>query len=441
MKITKITNSFCSLGVIDSKLNVFDVLMATKYGSSYNSYILDVGDGYILFDTIKLFKMPNKSPSLSEYIENLKKITNNSLKKIKYIVVTHTEPDHSGAILDIIKLCNKNCQILASETAIEYLENIFNSKFNARSIKDKEELKIGNKTLIFNHIPMMHWPDSIFTIIKEEKIAVTCDTFGTHYALDSLKITTLEKNKIKDYKESYVYYYESVMCHYKMFVQMAVARFKENINLIDIIATGHGPILDNKKWVERGINEYERLSKNNLSKNPTIIFLNSSAYCYTTEIMEVIKKTLTKEIKGVIFKIYNIDALTYNEKIKIKIVSEIKKSQGLLIGTPTLNNDAVPFIHEILAWLSPPENFQKYAGCYGSYGWSGEAVRNITQKFSQIRMKTIKGLLVRFRMSEEQKKYVIKWAGAFSNYINTGIIEEDFQYKNNNLMKKTIWKQ
>ena len=440
MKSISVTKDLTWVGVIDSEVEVFDVVMKTEHGSSYNSYLLDTGDGVILFDTVKLFTENDGIPSYDDFVGKLKEIIGD-LKKIKYIVVTHTEPDHSGSVLKISKECDPNCQIIGSAVAIDYLEHIFNKKFNSKEVKDQEVMKIGNKTLKFFLIPMLHWPDSIFTLIEEDRAIITCDTLGAHYAFKDMKISLLKPNKEEEFKNSFVHYYNCIMSPYKPFVKMAMMKIQGIRDKFDVVGTGHGPLLDTPKWIDYAINVYKEHSTVKKEQKKKIIVLMSSAYGFTQEIKDSVIEGMKKsdENNDLMFKEYNLDAISFNEKLINEIRHEIHTATGILCGTPTINNDAIPYFYELFSHVSPAEDYGKFAGVFGSYGWSGEAVGNVTQRLSQLRMKTVKALRIRFRQSKEQRKDAIKWGEMFGKYILTRKTEPDFIYRNTKL-EEILWK-
>ncbi len=440
MKSIKITDSLTWVGVVDSEIEVFDVVMKTKHGSTYNSYLLDTGDGIVLFDTVKLFTENDGIPSYNDFVKKLKEIIGD-LKKIKYIVVTHTEPDHSGSVLKISKECHPDCQIIGSAVAIDYLEHIFNKKFNAKEIKDQEVMKIGNKTLKFFSIPMLHWPDSIFTLIEEDKTIVTCDALGAHYAFSDIKISLLDSSKDKEYKESFVHYYNCIMSPYKPFVKMAMAKMQAVRDKFNVVATGHGPLLDTPKWIDFAINSYKENSTVKKEEKKKVIVLVSSAYGYTDEIKEAVLSGMKKNDpdNNLIFKEYNLDAISFTNELVNEIKQEIHSATAILCGTPTINNDAIPFFYEIFSHVSPAEDYGKFAGVFGSYGWSGEGVANVTQRLAQLRMKTVKALRIRFRQSEDQKKDAIEWGRKFGEYILTRKTNPEFIFRNTKI-EEILWK-
>ena len=157
MSALKLREGFYWTGIIDDKLRVFDIIMYTEFGTTYNSYAMKAGDKVILFETAK-------AKFWDEYLENLKEVID--VTKIDYLVVSHTEPDHAGSVEMLLDL-SPQMKILATGCAIGFLKEIVNRDFVAIPVKDSQVMEIGGKTLRFMHVPNLHWPDTMYTFIEE----------------------------------------------------------------------------------------------------------------------------------------------------------------------------------------------------------------------------------------------------------------------------------
>ncbi|WP_250675260.1 FAD-dependent oxidoreductase [Paraclostridium ghonii] len=380
LKSLKLKNDLYWVGSLDPGLRVFDIIMYTPYGTTYNSYVLKAGKKTILFETVK-------AKHFDSYLARLKDL-NIDLKSIDYIVVSHTEPDHAGSVEKILKL-SPNAKIIASQNAVSYLKEIVNDKFEYIVVNDNDEIKIENKTLKFYSVPLLHWPDTIYTYIKEENVLVTCDSFGSHYSCEGVVNTKIENKE--HYMEALRYYYDCIMGPFKPYILKAIDKIKE-LNL-DMICPGHGPVLiENPREI---VDIYEKWSSEELivpKKDITICYV--SAYGYTGEIAKNIKKGIEQ------YSDYNVkmyDVINHNMD---EIINSITYSQGVLFGTPTINGDALKPIWDILVSLNPIVHGNKVASCFGSFGWSGEGVPNVMDRLKQLRMNTIDPLLVNFKPSE-----------------------------------------
>ena len=168
---------------------------------------------------------------------------NQKLIFIEYIIVNHTEPDHAGSIEKMLEL-NPNLTIVGSRTAIDFLKNICNREFKNIEVKSGDSLSLGDKTLNFIDAKLLHWPDSMYTYLVEDKVLFTCDSFGAHYSLDTVLQSTIKNQE--DYMSAFKYYYDMILAPFKPFFLEAIARI-ESLD-IDMICTGHGPVLDEDPW-------------------------------------------------------------------------------------------------------------------------------------------------------------------------------------------------
>ena len=199
METLKLRNNFYWTGIVDDKLRVFDIIMYTEFGTTYNSYVMKAGDKTILFETAK-------AKFFEEYLEELKQITD--VEKIDYLVVSHTEPDHAGSVEKLLEI-NPGLKIIATGCAINFLKEIVNGEFTALSVKDNQEMKIGDKTLKFLIVPNLHWPDTMYTYIEEEQILVTCDSFGSHYGFKDILLSKVTDQE--GYMRATKYYFDNII--------------------------------------------------------------------------------------------------------------------------------------------------------------------------------------------------------------------------------------
>ena len=177
----KITENIHWVGAIDYDLKVFDIIMETEFGSTYNSYLVIGSEKTALIETAKVqFK--------DEFFDRIKKHVD--IKDIDYLIMNHTEPDHSGSIKYIIDE-NPEIEIYASAPALMNLKEILNIPFKGKRVINNMSLSLGDKTLDFYIQPNLHWPDTMFTHIKESEILFTCDFFGAHFSTDIIKVNDL----------------------------------------------------------------------------------------------------------------------------------------------------------------------------------------------------------------------------------------------------------
>ncbi len=380
MRSIQLREDFYWTGIIDDTLRVFDIIMYTEFGTTYNSYVLKAGDKTVLFETAK-------AKFFEEYLAKLKEVTD--VTKIDYLVVSHTEPDHAGSV-EMLLDCSPQMKIIATATAIGFLKEIVNRDFVSLPVKDNQKMTIGDKTLRFLVVPNLHWPDTMYTFIEEEQILVTCDSFGSHYCLPEV-VSTAIKNE-DDYQSALRYYYDCIIGPFKPFMLKALDRI-EGLD-ITMIATGHGPVLveDRIPQVLKTYREWSTVVNPNPKK--TVIIPYVSAYGYTA--------ALAEKIAGGVRDSGDIDVRLYDMVTadKAKVNEELLFADGILFGTPTIVGDALQPIWDLVISMFPGTHGGKYASAFGSYGWSGEGVPNIIDRLKQLKMKVSDGLRIRFKPSE-----------------------------------------
>ena len=382
MKTLKLKDDIFWIGSLDPGLRVFDIIMKTEFGTTYNSYLVKGSEKTALVETVKL-------KCYDDYLDKLKEL-DVDIKDVDYIIINHTEPDHSGSIEKLLAL-NPKIQIVGSKSAIEFLKHITNMEFNSIEVKDGSELSLGNKTFKFIDAKFLHWPDSIYTYLVEDKMLFSCDSFGAHYSLDTVLQSTIKNQD--DYMKAFDYYYANILAPFKSFFLQAIARI-ENLE-IDMVCTGHGPVLDEDPWKIINLSrEYSAEAK--LNKGKLVVIPYVSAYGYTKELAEEIGKALTDA--NITVELY--DMVTSDEN---EVLGRIYAADGVLLGSPTILGEALKPILDLLTSMYPPMYKGKLASAFGSYGWSGEAVPHIIERLKQIKLKPFgEGFKVRFKPSEDQ---------------------------------------
>ena len=381
MQTLKLKENFYWTGIVDDKLRVFDIIMYTEFGTTYNSYVLKTEDKTILFETAKV-------KFFDEYLEELKSITD--IHQIDYLVVDHTEPDHAGSVEKLLDL-NPNMKIIGTGCAINFLKNIVNRDFYSISVNDNQTMKIGDKTLRFLVVPNLHWPDTMYTYIEEDKVLVTCDSFGSHYGFHEIL-----RSKVQDeegYMRATKYYFDNILGPFKPYMLDAIHRVRELD--VTMICTGHGPVLDAK--IPELLDIYEGwCTVENPNKQKTVIIPYVSAYGYTKELADKITEGIQASGEGEI-AVRSYDLV---EADPAKVLEEIGFADGFLLGSPTILGEALKPIWDLTTCMFPGVHGGKHASAFGSYGWSGEAVSKLITRLKQLNMKVEdEGFSVKFKPS------------------------------------------
>lgn len=405
MESLKLAENVYWLGVQDHDLEVFDVVMETKYGTSYNSYFVKGEEKVALFDTVK-------APYFDDYLKKIEGLV--SIDKIDYLIVHHTEPDHAGSIEKLIKL-NPNLTIIASAVAIRYLRNIVNIDFKSQAVKMNDELDLGGRTLKFISAPNLHWPDTIYSYLVEEEILFTCDSFGSHYAFDEVLMSKLPASKNEDYMDALLNYYNPIFAPFKTYVLKAIASLSNY--KIKMICPGHGPVLDAR--IEEIMNIYKEWSTENFSMDKLVVIPFTSAYGYTKIMAETIKEGILMVNPSVEVRLYDLDIKSHPE-LKEQLLQDLYQADAIAIGATTINKDAVPIIWDVLTAMNPVTHGGKFGAAFGSYGWSGEAVDNVHARLTQLKLKMIDPVKLCFKPDEEKLVDVLKLGKAIGRSLSEG---------------------
>jgi len=394
-KVIEVKKNVLWVGALDPTLRIFDIIVPTKFGTSYNSYILKGSEKTVLVDIVK-------EEFFDEFLEKLNPVA--SPQQFDYVIVNHTEPDHAGGLTKFYDL-NPNIEVIGTASAIKFILKVTNRPLKTRVVKDGDLLDIGGKTLKFIMAPFLHWPDTMFTYCPEDKILYSCDAFGCHYCPE--KLFSDEQKDSKSYKEAYKHYFDSIMSPFKSFVIQALTKI-EGLP-IDMICTGHGPIIRSK--IDGYLKLYREWATVEKPQKPYVVIAYCSAYGYTRELAGEIAKGITDS--GVEALSFDFSKHTIDE-----IAEKINLACGILIGSPTFLGDALPQVWELLSRVNPIIHKGKIAGAFGAFGWSGEAVPNIEQRFSQLRLKIpVEGLRVNFRPNEDEVKKAYEFGKRFGTEI------------------------
>lgn len=379
-EIKNVTPDVTWVGILDFDIRTFDVVMETKYGTTYNSYVIKA-DKIALVETAKV-------KFWDEYLAKIKQVCDP--KDIAYIIVDHTEPDHSGSLVKLLDLA-PDAVVVGSPVALRYLAEIANREFKSLGVKDGDTLSLGNKTLEFINAPNLHWPDSIYTYLREDKILFTCDSFGAHFCHKEMF-----DDLVGDYDDAFAYYYTAILRPFSRFFLKAI----EKVKTMDInaICPGHGPILRSnwKRYVE--LSEKYSQEYVNYPHSKRVFIGYVSAYGYTGELA-------VKIAEGVGSCGLEVDLCDIEKMPMDELSSHLERANAYLFGSSTINQNALPQIYTCFALMSPIRDRAKLAGAFGSYGWSGE-----TRSIIEANIQTLKlgfvgdSCFVKFKPSEEELK-------------------------------------
>ncbi|MFQ8832733.1 MAG: FprA family A-type flavoprotein [Ruthenibacterium lactatiformans] len=263
------------VGVQDPGLRVFDIIMHSDHGTSYNSYIVKGTEKTVLFET-------SKEPFFEEFLANIREVCDPA--SLDYIVVNHTEPDHTGSMKRLLELA-PGATVLGSGTALTFLKEIVNGPFPSRAVTEKDEIDLGGLTMKFLSVPMLHWPDSMYTYIPELKALFTCDSFGCHYA-DPRVFNDLIDG---DFTPAYKYYFDHIIGPFKdPFMRSALDKIGSLP--VEFVGNGHGPVL--RSGVQKYFDMYRTWCRPEQRPEKVVAVAYVSAYGYTRRLAEHIRDGL-----------------------------------------------------------------------------------------------------------------------------------------------------
>ncbi|AVP54429.1 FprA family A-type flavoprotein [Clostridium tetani] len=391
MSSFKIRDNIYSVGVKDPDLRVFDIIMETNGGTTYNSYLID-DEKVAIIDTVK-------DGFYDKFYSNIKEVIGE--RKVDYIIVQHTELDHSGSLINLLR-DYPEAQVICSMAASVYLKNILNKEFNHQVAP--KELSLGNTTLNFITAPNLHWPDTMFTYVPEKKALFTCDFLGAHYCPS----TNIVDGESEDSYEEMMYYFDVIMSPFKKFVLAGLDKIKDLD--FDLVCTSHGTV-HTKENIKKYMNMYREFATGNNEEEKKIEIFYISAYNQTKAVADYFYKQLNN--MGIKADIHEI-----TESGIDKCAELIEKSKGFLIGSPTINQDAVKPVWDVLSLVSPIVNRGKPAGAFGSFGWSGEGVPMMTERLKSLKLKVVEeGFKFKFVPSSEDYKNADTFLEDFKNLL------------------------
>lgn len=378
------------IGVLDYDIVTFDVVMETKYGTTYNSYFIDAEKPAIVETCKEKF--------WDVYLEKINQVTDPS--RIEYIILNHTEPDHSGNLKRLLEIA-PNAKVVGSRLAISYLQDFMGKSFNHIIAKDGDELSLGNKTLKFISAPNLHWPDSMYTYLVEDKLLFTCDSFGCHYCHHKMY-----DDQVGDFDEAFKYYYDVILKPFSKFLLKAI----EKIEPLEInaVCTGHGPLLTTqwKKWVDVS----KQLAQEAVAtpQKNRVFIPYVSAYQNTGLLAEKIAEgiRMAGDIETDVCDIENMPLGDVDEKMA--------RCSAVIVGCPTINQNILLPVYKLFAVISPIRDKGKLAGAFGSYGWSGEGNKLINGALANLKLDVVgEGVFIKFTPHETEFEKCLSYGKDF----------------------------
>lgn len=373
------------VGAIDWDRRLFDELIPLPDGTSYNAYLIKGSEKTALIDSV--------DPAMFEVLRN--NLIQLGLKKIDYIIANHAEQDHSGSIPEILKL-HPETKVVTSPKCKEMLINsLFIPEDKFITVEDKATLSLGDKTLEFIHFPWVHWPETMLTYLKEDKILFPCDLFGSHlatsdlYAIDEAKVYSSAKR-----------YYAEIMMPFRTSTQKNIEKIKDL--QIDIIAPSHGPLHNKPEFI---LNAYKHWVFDEPKNTAVVAYV--SMHHSTKVMVDYLVKSLIE--KGVTVKQFNLSNSDIGE-----LAMELVDAATVVVGTPTVLAGAHPLAIYATYLVNALRPKLKFVAIIGSYGWGGRTVEQLAGMISGLKVEVLGTVLCKGLPKKEDLEALEKLAGSIA---------------------------
>ncbi|HHU31319.1 MAG TPA: anaerobic nitric oxide reductase flavorubredoxin [Clostridia bacterium] len=389
----KVTENVSWVGKVDWELRTFHgEEYSTHKGSTYNAYLVK-DEKTVLIDTVW-------GPFAKEFVANLAKEID--LKQIDYIIMNHGEPDHSGALPELLRVI-PGTPIYCTANAVKSLRGQYHEDWNFQVVKTGDKLNLGSREITFVEAPMLHWPDSMFCYLSGDNILFSNDAFGQHYATEFLFNDLVDQNEL--YVEA-IKYYANILTPFSKLVDKKIKDVLA-LNLpVAMICPSHGVI-----WRENPlqiVTQYQQWAGNYQENQVTILY--DTMWDGTRKSAEAIVEGIKAADPEVSLKLYNTARADKND-----IITEVFRSKGILVGSPTVNRGILSSLAGILEEIKGLGFKNKKAAAFGTYGWSGESVKIISSNLAEAGFEVVNdGLKVLWNPDQDSRESCVGFGREFA---------------------------
>ncbi len=363
MKPIEIADGIYWVGSVDWNIRDFHGY-STYQGTTYNAYLI-LDEKITLIDAVKKEFSDELISSISQIIDP---------KKIAYVISNHTEMDHSGGLARVMHRIGEEKPLFCSKMGHKNLARHFDQMWNYRPVENGEELSLGKRTLTFMETRMLHWPDSMFSYLKEDKILFSSDAFGQHYA-------GLERfdDQIGDAIMPHAKkYFANILLLYSPLILKLVDTVTEMGLALDMVCPDHGIMW--RKDPAKIINAYVEWSHQKPKRKALVVY--DTMWQSTEKMANAIVDGLAQQ--GVDARLMHLRKWHRSD-----IMTEVLDAGAILVGSPTLNNGLFPTVSDFLTYMKGLKPQNKIAAAFGSYGWSGESVKLINSQLEDMKFEII----------------------------------------------------
>ncbi len=380
--IIPIAENIYWIGANDHESSLFEAIWPLPRGVSYNTYFI-ADEKNALIDTVK-------HSSAQQFLEKIKKLLKGD-KKLDYLIINHMEPDHSGAIRDLLELF-PDIRIVGNKKTAEFLLNFYGITDNLHIVADGDTLDLGTHKLTFYSTPMVHWPETMMSFEPTKKILFSGDAFGGFGTLDGGIFD--DEVDIDYFEDEILRYFSNIVGKYSSMVLKAITK----LNNIDIrmIASTHGPVW--RKQPDTIIKMYERWSRHEADEGIVVVY--ASMYGNTQKMMKAVVQGFSgKEIKKV--RIHNISKTHVSY-----ILRDIWRFKAVVLGTPTYNLKLFPLMETLVEMLENKLLKNRILGIFGTYGWSGGGVKRLVEFANKVKWDLVEPVIeAKCSPTDEELKY------------------------------------
>jgi len=352
------------IGAIDWDRRLFDSLIPLPDGTSYNSYLIKGNEKTTLIDTVD----PTMEQVLTNHLDELK------VKDIDYLVAHHAEQDHSGSIPWVLEKYPRAKVVCTSRCKGMLIDLLLIPEDRFITVEDKETISLGNRTLEFIHAPWVHWPETMLTYLKEDKILFTCDFFGSHLATTDLYM--VDEGRVYEAAKRY---YAEIMMPFRTNIQKNLEKVKAY--KIDIIAPSHGPMYDKPGFIMEAYHSWAFGEPKNIVVLPYV-----SMHGSTRRMVEYLVEALTQ--RGVTVKQFDLTVTDLG-----KLAAALVDAATVVIGTPTVLAGPHPNAVYAAFLANALRPNLKFASIIGSYGWGGKTVEQLVGMLPNLKVELLDPIL------------------------------------------------
>lgn len=365
MSAIKLADGVYSVGVLNPALRVFDIVMTSPYGSSYNAYLV-TGEKNVLIETVHREYFSQLKANIEEIIP---------LEKLDYLIMNHTEPDHSGSVGMLMECC-PGLKLVSSRAAKKFLTSIANRDFDWIEAKDGGELDLGERKLKFISAPLLHWPDSMFTWDEGTGTLFTCDFLGTHFCEPTMLDTGILPRYQSAYETQVKNYFDCIFGPFKPAVLEGLEKVPAGTRLV---CPSHGPCLSQR--LSYVMEQYRTWATPAPRSGKKAAVVYCSAYGCTGALAEAAAQALRAD--G-----WDTTVLDLTYAPAQEAFGPVNEADVVLFGSPTINKNAPEAIWNAVHAVDAINTPHRAAGAFGAYGWSGEAPGMLEKQLSALRFKT-----------------------------------------------------